>query len=124
MAKLAKCPNFVGKLGGLQMIVNGYEWHKRAKPPTCDQLLEANRDWYNDAIDQFGPERCMFVSNFPVDKLSCSYTVLWNQLKKLTTDFSKDERAAMFHDTAMRVHRLPKVLQYDPLCCFRALKRV
>ena len=109
VAKLAKCPNVVAKLGGLQMIVNGYGWHKREKPPNSDQLLESNRDWYNYTIDQFGPERCMFESNFPVDKLSCSYTVLWNQFKKLTKNFSKDERAAMFHDTAKRVYRLPKV---------------
>ena len=109
VAKLAKCPNVVAKLGGLQMIVNGYGWHKEDKPPTSDQLLETNRDWYSYTIDQFGPDRCMFESNFPVDKLSCSYTVLWNQFKKLTKDFSKDERAAMFHDTAMRVYRLPRV---------------
>ena len=109
MAELAKCPNVVAKVGGLQMIVNGYEWHKQDKPPTSDQLLETNRDWYNYTIDQFGPERCMFESNFAVDKLSCSYSVLWNQFKKLTKNFSKDERAAMFHDTAKRVYRLPKV---------------
>ncbi len=109
VAELAKCPNAVAKVGGLQMIVNGYEWHKRDKPPISDQLLETNRDWYNYTIDQFGPKRCMFESNFPVDKLSCSYTVLWNQFKKLTKNFSKDERAAMFHDTAKRVYRLPKV---------------
>ena len=109
VAELAKCPNVFAKLGGLQMIVNGYDWHKRDKPPTSDQLLETNRDWYNYAIDQFGPDRCMFESNFPVDKLSSSYTVLWNQFKKLTKNFSKDERADMFHDTAMRVYRLPKV---------------
>ena len=109
VAELAKCPNVVAKLGGLQMVVNGYNWHKLDKPPSSDQLLEANRDWYNYTIDQFGPDRCMFESNFPVDKLSCSYTVLWNQFKKLTKSFSKDERADMFHNTAMRVYRLPRV---------------
>jgi predicted TIM-barrel fold metal-dependent hydrolase len=44
-----------------------------------------------------------------VDKLSCSYTILWNQFKKLTAGFSSQERAAMFHDTAMRIYRLPQV---------------
>ena len=73
------------------------------------ELLTANRDWYNYTIDQFGPDRCMFESNFPVDKLSCSYTILWNQFKKLTAGFSSQERAAMFHDTAMRIYRLPQV---------------
>ncbi|MBL4819764.1 MAG: amidohydrolase family protein [Gammaproteobacteria bacterium] len=109
ISELAKRPNVVAKVGGIQMVVNGYGWHERDRPPTSDQLLQANKDWYLYIIDQFGPDRCMFESNFPVDKMSCSYTVLWNQFKKLTKGFSADERAAMFHDTAMRVYRLPQV---------------
>ena len=107
LAAVAACPNVVMKVGGLQMVINGFGWHEREQPPTSDELLAANRDWYLYAIEQFGPERCMFESNFPVDRLSCSYTVLWNQFKKLTVDFSPAERAAMFHDTARRVYRLP-----------------
>ena len=109
VAELAKHQNVVAKIGGIQMEVNGYGWHEREQPPSSDELLAANRDWYNYMFDQFGPDRCMFESNFPVDKLSCSYTVLWNQFKKLTAGFSPDERAAMFHDTAKRVYRLPQV---------------
>jgi L-fuconolactonase len=108
VAELARCPNVVAKVGGIQMIVNGYGWHERKRPPTSDELLAANRDWYLYIIDRFSPARCMFESNFPPDKLSCSYTVLWNQFKKLTKGFSAGERAAMFHDTAMRVYRLPR----------------
>ncbi len=108
VAALATCPNVVAKVGGIQMVVNGYGWHERTRPPTSDELLHANANWYRYTIEQFGPKRCMFESNFPVDRLSCSYTVLWNQLKKLTQGFSADERAAMFHDTAMRVYRLPR----------------
>ena len=103
---LAQCPNVVAKVGGIQMVINGYRWHERKQPPTSDELLAANRDWYLYMIDRFGPARCMFESNFPVDKLSCSYRVLWNQFKKLTTGFSPEERYAMFHDTAVRVYRL------------------
>lgn len=106
VAELASCPNVVAKVGGIQMIVNGFGWHERKRPPTSDELLDANRTWYLHTIEQFGPKRCMFESNFPVDRLSCSYTVLWNQFKKLTKGFSADERRAMFHDTAMRVYRL------------------
>ena len=109
VAELAKCPNVVAKVGGIQMVVNGYGWHEKERPPTSDELLAAHRDWYLYTIEQFGPNRCMFESNFPVDKLSCSYNVLWNQFKKLTKGFSKDDRAAMFHDTARRVYRLPLV---------------
>jgi L-fuconolactonase len=108
LAELARCQNVVAKVGGIQMVVNGLGWHERERPPTSDDLLEANRDWYLYTIEQFGPERCMFESNFPVDRLSCSYTALWNQFKKLTQAFSPDERTAMFHDTAMRVYRLPR----------------
>src|SRR5438067_8197097 len=107
IAELARCPNVVAKVGGIQMVVNGYGWHERKRPPTSDELLAANRDWYLYTIDHFSPARCLFESNFPVDKLSCSYTVLWNQFKKLTKGFSAGERSAMFHDTAMRVYRLP-----------------
>ncbi len=107
IAEVAACPNVVMKLGGIQMVVNGFGWHERENPPTSDELLARNRDWYLYAIEQFGPDRCMFESNFPVDRLSCSYTVLWNQFKKLTRSFAGDERAAMFHDTAKRVYRLP-----------------
>lgn len=108
VAELARHPNVVAKVGGLQQVTNGYGWHERKRPPTSDELLAANRDWYLYVIDHFGPDRCMFESNFPVDRLSCSYTVLWNQFKKLTKDFSPGERAAMFYDTAMRVYRLPR----------------
>ena len=108
VAELARCPNVVAKVGGIQMVVNGYGWHQRKQPPTSDELLAANRDWYLYMIDRFTPARCMFESNFPVDRLSCSYTVLWNQFKKLTKDFSASERSAMFHDTASRVYRLPR----------------
>ncbi len=108
IAELAKSPNVVAKVGGIQMVVNGYGWHERKRPPTSDELLEANGKWYRHTIEQFGPKRCMFESNFPVDRLSCSYTVLWNQFKKLTKGFSADERTAMFHDTAMRVYRLAR----------------
>ena len=87
VAELAKCPNVVAKVGGIQMVVNGYGWHERERPPTSDELLAANARWYRYTIEQFGPRRCMFESNFPVDRLSCSYTVLWNQFKKLTKGF-------------------------------------
>jgi predicted TIM-barrel fold metal-dependent hydrolase len=89
-------------------VVNGYGWHERNRLPTSDELLDANGKWYHYTIEQFGPRRCMFESNFPVDRVSCTYTVLWNQFKKLTKGFSNDERIAMFHDTAMRIYRLPR----------------
>jgi predicted TIM-barrel fold metal-dependent hydrolase len=107
IAAIASCPNVVVKLGGIQMPVNGFGWHERAKPPTSDELVDENSDWYSYAIDQFGPSRSMFESNFPVDRASCSYTVLYNSFKKMSLGFREDERVALFHDTAARVYRLP-----------------
>ena len=106
IAELATCPNVVAKVGGIQMPLNGFGWGERDTAPTSDDLLAENRRWYEHTIEQFGPARCMFESNFPVDKLSCSYTVLWNQFMKLTAEFPADERAQMFHDTALTVYRL------------------
>src|SRR5436190_3727845 len=76
--ELARCPNVVAKLGGVVMPINGWGFHRRERPATSAELLDATRDWYLHAIDCFGPARAMFESNFPVDKASCSYHVLWN----------------------------------------------
>jgi predicted TIM-barrel fold metal-dependent hydrolase len=103
---VADCPNVVAKLGGLVMPLNGFGFHKRDTPPTSVELAEATGDWYRHAIDCFGVERCMFESNFPVDRVSVSYRTLWNSFKRLATGFSAAEKSALFHDTAARVYRL------------------
>ena len=103
---LARCPNVVAKLGGIHMPINGFGWHKREPKPTSMQLAEATARYHLHTIERFGPGRCMFESNFPVDKVSCSYLVLWNSFKHLAAGFSASEKAALFHDTATRVYRL------------------
>ncbi len=60
----------------------------------------------NHCIEQFGADRCMFESNFPVDKISYSYNVIFNAFKRLSQSYSPSERAAMFHDTAKRVYSI------------------
>lgn len=110
IAEVATCSNVYAKVGGLGMgYLSGFGWESRPKPPTSDELLAVNRRWFEHTIEVFGPSRCMFESNFPPDKGSSSYTVLWNHFKKLTKTFTTSERAAMFHDTAMRVYRLSRV---------------
>lgn len=103
---LATCPNVVAKLGGINMEVNGFGWHEKPRPPSSQELMEATRPYYEFTIEKFGVERCMFESNFPVDMVTCSYTVLWNSFKRLTTNYSAAEKAALYHDTAARVYRL------------------
>lgn len=106
IAEIARCENVVAKLGGLAMPDNGFGWHLRAMPPTSDEFVAAQKRYYLHTIECFGPDRCMFESNFPVDKYSISYHVLWNGLKKIAQDFSEDEKNAMFSGTASRVYRL------------------
>jgi len=69
-------------------------------------LVELTRDYYLTAIDYFGVDRCMFESNFPVDRQSCSYRTLWNAFKKLVQDFSEQEKDQLFYQTAMTTYRI------------------
>lgn len=106
MKSLAKCPNVYVKLGGLAMPDNGFDWHKADRPPTSDEFIAAQQKYYMHMIECFGPERCMFESNFPVDRLSINYQVLWNAFKKMVRDFSEDEKHALFYGTAESVYKL------------------
>jgi len=106
MAELSECPNVCVKLGGLTMSMSGFGWHKREILPASSELAQAMEPYYQSCIESFGPQRCMFESNFPVDRVSCSYTVLWNAFKRIARNFSATERAALFHDTAVRVYKL------------------
>lgn len=106
LGELARCENVVAKLGGLNMELNGFGWHERDRPPTSTELMEATRRYYEFAIERFGPERCMFESNFPVDMVTCSYNVLWNSFKRLTAGYSDAEKRQLYRDTAARVYRL------------------
>jgi len=106
IADIAALPNTVAKIGGLAMPDNGFGWNTAERPPTSEEFLDQQSRYYLHAIECFGPERCMFESNFPVDRLSVSYGVLWNAYKKLTAGFSASERAALFSGTAARVYRV------------------
>jgi predicted TIM-barrel fold metal-dependent hydrolase len=106
IAELSTCPNVVVKLGGLGMAGMGFGWHERPSPPTSEELAKAWAPYYLFCIEKFGADRCMFESNFPVDKISCSYTVLWNAFKRIAQGFSASERAALFRSTAARAYRL------------------
>jgi L-fuconolactonase len=103
---LATCENVVMKLGGMAMPWNGFGWDRAERPPTSDELVAAQGRYYDHALEAFGARRCMFESNFPVDKLSLSYDVLWNAFKKIAAGASEDEKHALFYGTAERVYRI------------------
>lgn len=107
LAGLSRCSNVFVKLGGRTLTLAGFGWHRREAPPGSVELAAAIGPYCTACIDLFGPGRCMFESNFPVDRASCSYAVLWNAFKRLSRGYSGPERAALFHDTAAGVYRLP-----------------
>lgn len=106
VAAIARCPNVHAKLGGLAMVDNGFGWDRNPLPPTSDDFAKAQAPYYLHTIECFGPERCMFESNFPVDKLSVAYHVMWNGMKKIIADFSESEKHAMFYGNAEQVYSL------------------
>ena len=106
MLALAACPNTVVKLGGLAMQVGGFDFHLRDEPPGSVELADAWRPYMETCIEAFGAARCMFESNFPVDKGMCGYAVLWNAFKRLAAGASTTERTALFSGTAVRTYRL------------------
>lgn len=109
MAELARRPNVVVKLGGLGMHLFGFDLDAthRPAPAPSEQLAVLWRPYLESCVELFGAERCMFESNFPVDKRSTSYPVLWNAFKRVATGYSQAEKAALFCGTARRVYRLP-----------------
>jgi predicted TIM-barrel fold metal-dependent hydrolase len=106
IAEIAKCPNVVAKIGGLAMPDNGFGWHTADRPATSDEFIAQQSRYYLHAIECFSPARCMLESNFPVDRLSLSYGVLWNAYKKMTVHFSASERADLFYGTAARTYNV------------------
>ncbi len=103
---LAECPNVHIKLGGLGMKISGYGFHKRERPPGSEELAGQWRPYMETCIEAFTPMRCMFESNFPVDKVSGSYNVYWNAFKRLASGASAEEKARLFHDTAASFYKI------------------
>ncbi len=106
MQRLASLDNVVLKVGGIGMARFGAGFDRGERPPTSDELLARWGDDLRFCIDTFGPRRCMFESNYPVDAESVGYVVLWNAFKKVSAGYSPEERAALFRGTARRTYRI------------------
>ena len=108
MAELARCPNVSVKLSGLGMRIGGFGFEDGQSPPTSVALARAWRPWIETCIEIFGAGRCMFGSNFPVDKASFGYAVGLNALKLLASGASEDEKDDLFWQTGQAFYRLPE----------------
>lgn len=104
IGRLAAFPNVSMKLGGLAMRMCGHDFPKLERPPASEQLAKIWQRYIETSIEEFGPTRCMFESNFPVDKGSVSYTILWNAFKRLASPYSASERHSLFFATANRAY--------------------
>jgi L-fuconolactonase len=108
LVELARRPNVVVKLGGLAMHLFGFDLDStnRERPASSEALAKLWRPYMQTCIEMFGTDRCMFESNFPVDKRGSSYAVLWNAFKRVAAGASANEKAALFKETACRTYRL------------------
>ena len=104
--ELSQCVNVFAKLGGLAMPINGWDWHRKDLPATSDEIVAEQARYYMHTLDCFGADRSMFESNFPVDKQSVSYHVIWNAYKKMTIHLGDNEKRKLFYETANKVYKL------------------
>ena len=106
MAALAACPNVVVKLGGMLMRLAAYDYGALETPPGSEELAAHWRPWIEGCIEMFSADRCLFESNFPVEKMGVGYGEIWNAFKRLAAGASETEKRALFAGTAARVYRL------------------
>jgi L-fuconolactonase len=106
MTELATCENVFIKVGGFGMPLDGYAWHERNTPASSEEIAKTMAPYYDHCIEAFGADHCMFESNFPVDKVSTSYTILWNVFKRVAKGYSASEKASLFRDSARTAYRL------------------
>ncbi|MFM0326180.1 amidohydrolase family protein [Caballeronia glebae] len=106
MRELSQLPNVFVKVGGLGMRINGFDFEKGERPPSSEQLAQAWEPWMHTCFEAFGADRCMFESNFPVDKGSYPFNNGWNAFKRLTAHSGAGEREALFRGTVAKVYRL------------------
>ena len=106
IAELAQCPNVTMKLGGMMMRLAAYDYRTKPGPPSSADLASLWRPYIETCIELFGASRCMFESNFPVEKMGIGWAALWNAFKRIAAGASADDKAALFSGTARRAYRL------------------
>lgn len=109
MKELASYPNTYLKVGGIGLPLMGFRWDKQERPPTSEELAKPWAEPIQYVIEQFGPHRCMFETNTPVDKRGAGYVVLWNAFKRIVSDYTVDEKRYLFHDAAAHAYRFKTI---------------
>lgn len=103
---VAARPNVTVKVGGILGRGAAFDYRTAPTAPGSEELARIWRPWFSTCIEAFGADRAMFESNFPVEKMGTTYTVLWNTFKRTAQDASAAERDALFAGTARRVYQL------------------
>ena len=106
ITELATCPNVVMKLGGMMMRLAAYDYGTLPAPPSSTEMANYWRPYMETCIELFGADRCMFESNFPVEKMGTTWRTLWNAFKRIAAGASEAEKLALFSGTARRAYRL------------------
>lgn len=107
LARLAQLDNTTVKLGGIGMVRYGTGWEQRDRAVVPEEIAAHWAEMISWTIDCFGPDRCMFESNFPVDAETVTYDSLWQAFTLLAAQYSPAERHQLFAGTARRVYDLP-----------------
>lgn len=105
LLNLAQHPNAYIKLSGLGMPILGFGYENSAEEPAAEEIAASYAPLVNFAIDTFGAERCMFGSNFPIDKVSLSYSTLFEAYVRILSDRSAEEIKYLFGETAKKVYK-------------------
>jgi L-fuconolactonase len=111
IARLAEHPQLHVKLSGMFMPVVGWGLHGRRTPATTAQIRDALAPFVEHALACFGAQRCMFASNFPMDKVSLGLPQLYDAYRELVNERPPAEQRALFHDNALRIYDLAKELR-------------
>ena len=109
MSDLATCLNVSVKIGGLGMSLSGFDFDKQLTAPSSETLSITWRPWVETCFEFFSANRCMFESNFPVDKGSYGYVVGWNAMMRLASKLTTEERDALFYKTAASVYDIKNI---------------
>ncbi len=111
LARLAEHPNVVVKLGGITRPLSGDRWDKDPSPPTAEAVAHAWGDDIRFCIDTFGPRRCLFESNFPIDRPCVPYATLWEAFSLASAGYDAAERLDLFHNSAARAYRVAEAVR-------------